>query len=132
VTRHVDAAQAANPVAGALKTAPASSAVAASPVEPQPRNPFVAHAIDPAQRRGIDGTVVERIAAGPYAYLRLREGNGREAWLVSLAATTPSAARVHALVLGRAERFHSRRLNRDFQPLLFAVVRAPAPYPSTQ
>jgi hypothetical protein len=100
--------------------------------EPEPLNPFVAHALEPAQRRWVDGAVLERIAAGPYAYLRLRAEKGSESWLVSLAATTPTATRVHALVLGRAEQFHSRRLKRDFQPLLFAVVRAAAPDTSSQ
>ena len=67
--------------------------------------------------------MVERVAAGPYVYLRLQEPSGRREWFVSLAATTPDTSPVRALVIGRAARFHSSRLDRDFSPLSFAAVR---------
>lgn len=86
-------------------------------------NPFAQHALPVAERRWLRGTVDTRLRAGSYVYLRLREEDGGEAWLVSLAATTPDEQRVRALVLGQAEHFHSPRLNRSFDPLLFAAVR---------
>jgi hypothetical protein len=92
-----------------------------------PPNPFVAHALPMEQHAWRDGDVIERVSAGPYVYLRLRERDGRSSWLVSLRATTPTADHVRALVVGRAERFHSRRLGREFSPLAFAAVRSAAP-----
>ena len=93
----------------------------------QPGNPFSQHVLPAEQRRWIRGSVVGRLEAGSYVYLRLRELDGAETWLVSLALATPRRERVRALVLGRAERFHSRRLERDFSPLLFAAVRGDEP-----
>lgn len=90
-------------------------------------NPFVEHTLPSRERRWLHGVVHERLAAGPYVYLRLREPNGAEAWLVSLKATTSKQTRVRALVLGQADHFHSARLQRDFVPLLFAAVRGEAP-----
>lgn len=102
------------------------------PVLPQPTpsaspNPFVENALPSRERRWLDGTVDERLVAGPYVYLRLRQSDGSEAWLVSLKATTPREAHVRALVLGQAVRFRSARLQRDFEPLLFAAVRGQPP-----
>jgi len=89
-------------------------------------NPFTTHALRRSERQWRTGQVLERIAAGPYVYLRLREPSGRSEWLVSLAATTPPAHHLRALVLGRADGFHSARLGRDFSPLSFAAVRKAA------
>ena len=94
-------------------------------------NPFQAHALPSAQRRWLEGRVLERLSAGHYVYLRVATSAGERSWLVSLAATTPRGERVRALVLGRAERFHSRRLGRDFDPLLFAAVRSAANEPAS-
>jgi hypothetical protein len=110
----------------------APTTVSHDPVLPQQRastspNPFVEHALPMRERRWLDGTVDQRLAAGPYVYLRLRESDGSEAWLVSLRATTPKEDRVRALVLGQAEHFHSSRLQRDFTPLFFAAVRGQSP-----
>jgi hypothetical protein len=90
-------------------------------------NPFIEHSLPSRERRWLHGTVRERLAAGPYVYLRLREEDGSEAWLVSLKATTPKDDRVRALVLGQADHFRSSRLQRDFVPLLFAAVRGQPP-----
>lgn len=79
-----------------------------------------------AERRWLYGRVKERLPAGQYLYLRVEESTGDSVWVVSLAATTPTSEHVSALVLGRAEHFHSRKLARDFDPLLFAAVRAAA------
>lgn len=94
---------------------------------PAPGNPFSEHVLPAAERRWVRGSVTTRLEAGSYTYLRLREANGAESWLVSLAISMPRQDRVRALVLGRADHFHSRRLDRDFSPLLFAAVRGDAP-----
>jgi hypothetical protein len=100
------------------------SACADAPDGQHGSNPYLQHALSSAARSWRDGEIVERLAAGPYLYLRLREAGGGSVWLVSLRATTPPSSRVRALVLGRAERFQSRRLAREFSPLLFAAVRS--------
>ena len=89
-------------------------------------NPFQANALPHSERRWVEGEVVERLPAGPYNYLLLREADGRSQWLAALSGLTPRESRVRALVLGRAEHFHSKRLGRDFSPLAFAAVRRAA------
>lgn len=93
-------------------------------------NPFQANALPRSERRWVEGEVVERLPAGPYNYLLLREPDGRSQWLAALTGMTPCEPHVRALVLGRAEHFHSKRLGRDFSPLAFAAVRR-AVQPST-
>lgn len=89
-------------------------------------NPLSSHALRSSERHWQTGEVVERLETGPYTYLRLREPDGHAEWFVSLRATTPADTHVRALVIGRAERFHSRRLGREFSPLSFAAVRRAA------
>ena len=89
-------------------------------------HPFARHALPQSERHWVAGHVEERVSAGNYVYLRLREPSGDESWLVSLQATTPNAVDVRALIVGRAGHFHSRQLQRDFSPLLFAAVRSAA------
>jgi hypothetical protein len=117
-------------VAAALATLASGNTVSdlpASTAAQSRSNPLVAYGLDASERHWFEGVVVTRLAAGQYVYLRLRDATGAETWLVSLAATTPATARVRALAIGRAEHFHSRRLDRDFSPLLFAAVRSAAP-----
>lgn len=91
-------------------------------------NPFAAHALPPDQQGWLDGWVEERLVAGSYVYLRVRTtAPAGVTWVASLAMTTPDRPHVRVLVLGRAEQFHSRRLQRDFEPLLFGAVRAASP-----
>ncbi|MET0385127.1 MAG: hypothetical protein ABW321_04170 [Polyangiales bacterium] len=93
-------------------------------------NPLLDHALAASDRHWIHGDVETRLNAGHYTYLRLRH-DGESSWVVSLTATTPDDPHhVRALVIGRAAQFHSRRLARDFSPLLFAAVRAADPDPS--
>lgn len=89
-------------------------------------HPFARHALPQTQRHWVAGHVEERVLAGNYVYLRLRQPSGSESWLVSLKVTTPTAPDVSALIVGRAAHFHSRQLERDFSPLLFAAVRSSA------
>jgi hypothetical protein len=96
------------------------------------QNPFIAHALESHERTWREGHVIERLAAGPYVYLRVRDLEGNVEWYASLSATTPSATHVRALVVGRAARFESARLGRVFSPLSFAAVRRAAELPNTQ
>jgi hypothetical protein len=106
---------------------PDLAAVASSPTPAAvAQNPFATHALDPEERVWLEGSVEETLPAGSYVYFRVRSDDATSLWVATLAATAPSPplGRVRVLVLGRADRFHSRRLARDFSPLSFGVVRA--------
>ncbi|HTU60065.1 MAG TPA: hypothetical protein VMF89_16545, partial [Polyangiales bacterium] len=99
-------------IVGLLASIPSESRRA----PPTNQNPLIEHALQPLQQRWLDGVVEDRLSAGHYVYLRLRHTDGTKTWLVSLETTTPKTTAVRALVIGSAERFHSRRLRRDFSP----------------
>jgi hypothetical protein len=88
-------------------------------------NPFARFALARAERVVVRGRIVERVGAGPYAYVRLQPEGGDPVWLATLAATAPavSDSPVELSVVSRVERFHSPRLGRDFAPLLFGFPR---------
>ena len=85
-------------------------------------NPFATHAL--ASPFETSGVVVERVRAGGYLYLRLRDVAGVESWVVTLSRTAPADADVRVTVFARADTFSSKRLGRTFEPLLFGAVRA--------
>ena len=97
-----------------------------------PANPLLQHTLPAEQQTWLEGAVEESLPAGSYVYLKVRAPDRPPVWVASLAITTPAAPHVRVLVLGRAEHFTSRRLSRDFSPLLFGAVRAApdAPTPS--
>ena len=68
------------------------------------------------------GTVVERVPAGSYLYLRVEQPTGTTHWVATLARTAASGPEVDVTVFARSDHFHSRRLERDFDPLLFGAV----------
>jgi hypothetical protein len=89
-----------------------------------PANPMRRHALPEGQQTWLEGVVDQSIRAGSYVYLKIRAPDRLPVWVASLAITTPATPNVRVLVLGRAEHFTSRRLARDFSPLLFGAVRA--------
>jgi hypothetical protein len=94
-----------------------------------PTNPFAANAIaSPFEQAGV---VVERVPAGGYLYLRLRDAAGAESWVVTLTRTAPADASVRVTVFAKADSFSSKRLGRTFEPLLFGAVRAASTAPVT-
>jgi hypothetical protein len=95
-----------------------------SPSLAESANPYAASSLTRDERFVVTGDVVERVAAGMYSYVLVRDEFGELHWIVSLAATSPArASRVRALVVGRARNFESRLLSRRFDILLFGVVR---------
>lgn len=85
-------------------------------------NPLTRHALDAASRYTLRGRVEERLAAGSYLYLRVRDASGGGHWVATLRSTAPAADEVEVRVMARSERFTSRRLGRDFAPLHFGAV----------
>lgn len=75
----------------------------------------------------LHGRVLERVPAGSYLYLRVRDDSGREHWVATLRATASSADDVDVTVVARAPSFTSKRLARVFEPLLFGAVSPTTP-----
>ncbi|MCP3143740.1 hypothetical protein [Pyxidicoccus xibeiensis] len=85
-------------------------------------NPLTRHALDAASHYTLCGRVEERLPAGSYLYLHVRDARGAGHWVATLRATSPAADEVEVRVMARSERFSSRRLGRDFTPLHFGAV----------
>lgn len=102
---------------------PAASPPAASPLG----------TLDPPApgREQLTGTVVERLAAGRYHYLRVREAN-RDRWIATMGTAADVGARVVVRSFGVRRDFHSPRLGRRFDELTFGSVQlAEASTPAT-
>jgi hypothetical protein len=85
-------------------------------------NPLTRYALDTASRYTLCGRVEERLPAGSYLYLHVRDAEGTGHWVATLRATAPAADEVEVKVMARSERFASPRLQRDFAPLHFGAV----------
>jgi hypothetical protein len=68
------------------------------------------------------GTVEERLPAGSYTYLRVRQDDGAGAWTVTLGPGAKVGDRVLVKSFGRQTDFVSGRLHRTFPELVFGVV----------
>ncbi|MDI1434600.1 hypothetical protein [Polyangium sorediatum] len=90
-------------------------------------NPLVHYTLGPSARFGFTGHVEERLSAGSYLYLRVRDSAGARHWIATLTSTASAAEDVEVRIFARAEDFHSKRLGREFSPLLFGTVRSGAP-----
>jgi hypothetical protein len=90
-------------------------------------NPLLQYALEPSASFGFTGHVEERVGAGSYLYLRVRDPAGARHWVATLTSTASTADEVKVRIFARADEFHSKRLGRDFSPLLFGTVRTAAP-----
>jgi hypothetical protein len=113
-------------VRGVLLTAGFAAALTLWP-ERSSGNPLVRYALEPSARFGFTGRIEERLPAGSYLYLRVRDPAGARHWVATLSSTASAADEVQVRILARSEDFHSKRLGRDFSPLLFGTVRSAAP-----
>ncbi|EPX61855.1 hypothetical protein D187_010474 [Cystobacter fuscus DSM 2262] len=87
-------------------------------------NPLSRHALAPSDQMRLTGFVEERLPAGSYLYLRVRTPDGSRHWVATLSTAASRESAVQVQVFARADDFHSRRLGRDFSPLLFGSVQA--------
>ena len=72
--------------------------------------------------RQLQGQVRQRLDAG-YLYLEIEDAQGTRHWVVSLMKDVAVGADVDASVFGSRQGFWSKRLQRRFDTLGFAVVR---------
>lgn len=91
---------------------------------PSGANPLAQHALSAAERYSFEGDIVEALDAGSYVYLRLRSTGVQDRWVATLRGARPTGAAVSVTVFGQAAHFHSARLGRDFDPLIFGLVRS--------
>ncbi len=75
----------------------------------------------PAQADGISGKVLERIAAAPYCYLRLKTAKG-EVWTAVPEAQIEKGAEVTVLNPMLMSNFESKTLNRTFAEVYFGTL----------
>ena len=94
-----------------------------TPNPPSVQNPFAgASAVSGSDTRYV-GRVLERLDAGSYVYLRVDKPGSGPSWVVTAEALAPDTEHVRVHVVKRVESFASRRLQRTFSPLGFAIVR---------
>ncbi|PCC68664.1 hypothetical protein SAMN02745121_05340 [Nannocystis exedens] len=101
---------------GVADASPSHQAPATAP------NPFIG-ATAPSAPQQLAGRVEERLVAGSYVYLAVRDRDGALRWAVVLGDAPPLGADVALTSTARRTDFHSPRLGRDFAELHFAVLR---------
>ncbi len=98
--------------------------IAGCTAAPSGANPLAQHALSAAERYAFEGDIVESLDAGSYVYLRLRSAGVQDRWVATLRSARPSGSAVSVTVFAQASHFHSARLGRDFDPLIFGLVRS--------
>ena len=112
------------PAAAPHPSGPAAGAPLPQAQAPAAANPLAAATPVAGPAQVLSGQILERLDAGSYIYLRVRPADaGAETWIVLpvLEAPTADATAIRVRVMRRVERFHSRRLGREFSELLFAA-----------
>ena len=87
------------------------------------KNPFAE--VDPPRpgEAELVGEVRERLAAGSYTYLAVSDASGAARWVVTMKRGFSVGDRVQVKNLGTRRDFHSKRLGRRFDEVVFGVVR---------
>jgi hypothetical protein len=87
------------------------------------QNPLTSLVREAADVSPLIGRVEERIRAGSYAYLAVRDEAGTAThWAVTLGQGAPPGTRVRVRSFGRRKEFYSPRLKRTFPELVFGMV----------
>ena len=100
-----------------IETAPA----AAQPTQPAPTMPLADVTPPAAGQERFEGVVEERLEAGSYAYLAVRDGDAVR-WVATMGEGRPPGTRIVVKSMGTRTDFFSRRLDRTFSELVFGVV----------
>ena len=100
---------------------------AAEPATTRPRPQLAGPPVDleppAAGREQLRGVVRERLVTGSYAYLRIELDDGSTPWVVTMGDAAELDTRVQVESFGTQHDFHSNRLDRDFDELVFGMVR---------
>jgi hypothetical protein len=88
----------------------------------QSANPLARAAEPTATERSFSGHVTERLAAGGYSYIAIDRGEGRSTWVATMGRGADVGARVRVEGFAAQDEFHSRRLDRRFDRIVFGVV----------
>jgi hypothetical protein len=91
------------------------------------KNPFAEVEPPRPDQAELAGAVVERLAAGSYTYLAVSVDDGAPRWVVTMKPGFAVGDRVHVKNMGTRRDFHSKRLGRTFDELVFGVVRPAKP-----
>jgi len=114
-------------LAAALACGPTSTAVTPAPA-PAPAPEVLAGPPTPEAPAVGDerftGLVLERLPAGPYTYLQVATGTGAR-WVVTMGSAPEGPVEVRNM--GIRKHFHARRLDRDFDELVFGIVASVGP-----
>lgn len=87
------------------------------------KNPF--SEVEPARagEEQLRGEVLEVLRAGSYTYLSIACDDESTRWVVTMKRRFSAGARVEVKNMGTRRDFHSKRLGRTFEELVFGVVR---------
>jgi hypothetical protein len=91
--------------------------------ESAPSNPLAGAAPLREPERDFDGVVRQRLPAGGYAYLQV-QGPDSTRWVATMGGGEAPGTAVHVRGLATREDFHSRRLHRRFERVVFGIVEA--------
>ena len=85
--------------------------------------------LEPARsgERRFVGRVDQVLSAGSYTYARVTSEAGGQRWVVTSSRGITPGASVEIENMGTRREFHSKRLGRTFDELVFGIVREPAP-----
>lgn len=87
-------------------------------------NPLLQALVPTSEEGWFEGRVAERLEAGPYLYLAVTDPSGASRWVTTLKTTSANAGdEVTVRSFGVREGFRSKRLDRTFDRLHFAIVR---------
>ena len=102
--------------------APGQAATTSAATRTPSANPLLA--ADQAERgQRLHGHITEKLPAGGYTYLELELADGDRTWVVLMSSETPEPGdAVDVVAMGSRSDFHSRRLDRRFDHLIFASL----------
>lgn len=89
-------------------------------------NPLSSSASPSRRERLFEGSVVERLAAGGYTYVAVSD-EGVARWVATMGDAPQMGVAVRVEAFAASDDFHSPRLDRDFDRLLFGTVEPASP-----
>ncbi len=85
-------------------------------------NPLLGATEPTTAERSFAGEVVEQLPAGGYTYVAVDRGQGDATWVATMGAGAEVGTRVRVEGFAAQDQFHSRRLARRFDRIVFGVV----------